>query len=162
MAVPSSGTLSMQDIAQERLNSTYGSGNVSGPISMYNLVNGGNTGGAVTSGNTYPAVNTGCLPNPANRTSNELINVRGAMGDGSPVSLYYNANIGDASNLAAGDILFTDANLTTPATAAVFFASLQTGDSSPKTICGVGDVAFFDVRDTPMAGSISSNGVSCS
>ena len=65
MAVPASGTLSMQDIAQERLNSTYGSGNVSGPISMYNLVNGGNTGGAVTSGNTYPAINTGCTPNPA-------------------------------------------------------------------------------------------------
>ena len=50
MAVPASGTLSMQDIAQERLNNTYGSGSVTGPISMYNLINGGNTGGAVTSG----------------------------------------------------------------------------------------------------------------
>ena len=57
MAVPTNGVLSMQDIAQERLNSTYGSGSVSGPISMYNLINGGNTGGAATSGNTYPALN---------------------------------------------------------------------------------------------------------
>lgn len=64
MAVPSSGTLSMQDIAQERLNNTYGSGSVTGPISMYNLINGGNTGGAVNSGNTYPALNTGCDPHP--------------------------------------------------------------------------------------------------
>ena len=64
MAVPSSGTLSMQDIAQERLNSTYGSGSVTGPISMYNLINGGNTGGAVNSGNNYPALNTGCDPHP--------------------------------------------------------------------------------------------------
>ena len=88
MAVPSSGTLSMQDIAQERLNSTYGSGSVTGPISMYNLVNGGNTGGAVTSGNTYPAVNTGCLPNPANRTANQLTNLTDQMGTANQ-TLYY-------------------------------------------------------------------------
>ena len=162
MAVPTSGTLSMQDIAQERLNSTYGSGNVSGPISMYNLINGGNTGGAVTSGDNYPAVNTGCLPNPANRTANQLTNVRGEMGTSTPVTLYYNSNIGAASNLSAGDILFTDANLTTPATATDFFASLQTGSSATTTICGAGDVAFFDINDTPVAGAISSNGVSCS
>ena len=134
MAVPSSGTLSMQDIAQERLNSTYGSGNVSGPISMYNLVNGGNTGGAVTSGNTYPAVNTGCLPNPANRTANQLTNLTDEMGTANQ-TLYYNSNIGDASNLSAGDFVYTDSSLTTPAY--IIFGT-QTGSSASTTVCGAG------------------------
>ena len=83
MAVPSSGTLSMQSMAQECLYGTYGSGTITGPISMYNLVNGGNTGGGATSGNTYPTVNTGCLPNPANRSSNQLTAVTDQMGAGS-------------------------------------------------------------------------------
>jgi len=64
MAVPSSGSLSMLAIAQERLYSTYGSGTVTGPIPMYNLINGGNTGGGATAGNNYPALNTGCDPHP--------------------------------------------------------------------------------------------------
>ena len=85
MAVPSSGTLSMQSLAQECLYGTYGSGTITGPISMYNLVNGGNTGGGATSGNTYPTVNTGCIPNPANRNSNQLTSVSGAMGTSTPV-----------------------------------------------------------------------------
>ena len=134
MAVPSSGSLSMQDIAQERLNSTYGSGNVTGPISMYNLVNGGNTGGAVTSGNTYPAVNTGCLPNPANRTSAQLPNFIDAMGSFSGTA-YYNANIGVAANLAVGDVLFSDTSLSTPL---YIVYGRQDGSSDTNTICGAG------------------------
>ena len=37
MAVPSSGTLSMLAIAQEALYGTYGSGTITGPISIYDM-----------------------------------------------------------------------------------------------------------------------------
>lgn len=153
MAVPSSGTLSMQDIAQERLNSTYGSGNVSGPISMYNLVNGGNTGGAVTSGDNYPAVNTGCTPNPATRGSLQLTAVRDDMGSNSPVTLFYSAGVGNASNLQVGHILYSDSNLTTPVN---LICALQTGSSATTTICGAGDLA--GCIDTNSNGEITNIG----
>ena len=134
MAVPSSGTLSMQSMAQECLYGTYGSGTITGPISMYNLVNGGNTGGGATSGNTYPTVNTGCLPNPANRSSNQLTAVTDQMGAGS-TTYYYNSNIGAASNLIVGDYLYTDSSLSTPAS--IIFG-VQTGSSASTTICSAG------------------------
>tara|TARA_Y100001972_G_scaffold29909_1_gene36836 strand:+ start:1376 stop:1933 length:558 start_codon:yes stop_codon:yes gene_type:complete len=117
MAVPTTGTLSMQDIAQERLNSTYGSGSVTGPISMYNLVNGGNTGGAVTSGNTYPAVNTGCLPNPASRNAYvqliELIKYTNNVAGTSHTFYIDPSEATSPGDLANGDKLYTDADLTT-------------------------------------------------
>ena len=65
MAVPTSGTLSLKAIAQEALYGTYGSGTITNPIHLYDLVNGGDSAG---SGNSYPTVNTACLPNPATRT----------------------------------------------------------------------------------------------
>ena len=64
MAVPTSGTLSLKAIAQEALYGTYGSGTITNPIYLYDLVNGGNSAG---SGNSYPTVNEDCLPNPAAR-----------------------------------------------------------------------------------------------
>ena len=64
MAVPTSGTLSLKAIAQEALYGTYGSGTITNPIYLYDLVNGGNSAG---SGNFYPTVNEDCLPNPAAR-----------------------------------------------------------------------------------------------
>jgi len=134
MAVPNSGTLSQLALAQECLYGTYGSGTITGPISMYNLVNGGNTGGGATSGNTYPAVNTGCLPNPANRGSNQLTAVTDQMG-ASNVTYYYNSNIGAASNLAVGDYLYTDSSLSTPAS---IIYGVQTGSSASTTICSAG------------------------
>ena len=109
MAVPGSGTLSMLNIAQEALYGTWGSGTITGPISLYDMVNGGNANG---SGNSYPTVNTNCLPNPANRASLQLTNVGQGMERGSR-TLYYNANIGAASNLTAGDYLYTNSSLTT-------------------------------------------------
>ena len=49
--VPSSGTLEMIKIARERRWANYsGNGLITAPISMYNLILGGNTGGAVNSG----------------------------------------------------------------------------------------------------------------
>ena len=138
MAVPGSGTLSMLNIAQEALYGTWGSGTITGPISLYDMVNGGNTNG---SGNSYPTVNTNCLPNPASRSSLQLTNVSQGMGGGAARTLYYNANIGAASNLTAGDYLYTNSSLTT-AEGQTFNA--QPGSSATTTACGAGDTWFFD------------------
>ena len=138
MAVPGSGTLSMLNIAQEALYGTWGSGTITGPISLYDMVNGGNANG---SGNSYPTVNTNCLPNPASRSSLQLTGVRGGMGGSAPRTLYYNASIGAASNLTAGDQLYTNSNLTT-AEGQTFNA--QTGSSATTTICASGGLIFFD------------------
>ena len=63
MGVPSSGTLEMIKIARERRWANYsGNGLITAPISMYNLILGGNTGGAVNSGDTY------LTPNPSSPT----------------------------------------------------------------------------------------------
>ena len=65
MAVPTSGTLTIEGLAQEALYGTYGSGTITAPIFMYDLVNGGNSAG---SGNSYPLINRCCLPNPIDGT----------------------------------------------------------------------------------------------
>ncbi len=148
MAVPSSGALNMLNMAREALYGTWGSGTITGPISLYDMVNGGNTNG---SGNSYPTVNTNCLPNPASRASLQLTNVSQGMGGGSARTLYYNASIGAASNLTAGDYLYTNSNLTT-AEGQTFNA--QTGSSATTTACGAGDVWYFD---TDSSGIIQQN-----
>ena len=57
MSVPTSGALSLRNIARERLYGNYGGGGtITGAVAMYDLLNGGNSGG---SGNTYPAINGG-------------------------------------------------------------------------------------------------------
>tara|TARA_B110000046_G_scaffold85275_1_gene93309 strand:- start:122 stop:664 length:543 start_codon:yes stop_codon:yes gene_type:complete len=57
MGVPTSGALSLRNIARERLYGNYGGGGtITGAVAMYDLLNGGNSGG---SGNTYPAINGG-------------------------------------------------------------------------------------------------------
>lgn len=83
MAVPTSGALSMLDIAQEALYGTWGSGTITGPISMYDMINGGNTNG---SGNSYPTVNTGCTPNPADRGTYNSFTIYD--GSGGIITLY--------------------------------------------------------------------------
>ena len=83
MAVPTSGALSMLDIAQEALYGTWGSGAITGPISMYDMINGGNTNG---SGNSYPTVNTGCTPNPADRGTYNSFTIYD--GSGGIITLY--------------------------------------------------------------------------
>ena len=133
--VPGSGTLSMQSMAQEALYGTYGSGTITGPISLYDMTNGGNTNG---SGNSYPAVNQACLPNPANRSSLTLTAVSDSMGAGS-TTYYYNSSIGIASNLTVGDYLYTDSALTTPTSGVneIIYGN-QTGTAATTTICGSG------------------------
>ena len=151
MAVPASGTLSQLAMAQEALYGTYGSGTITGPISLYDMVNGGNTNG---SGNSYPTINTACTPNPETRGSLQLTAVRDDMGTDSPITLYYSSGIGDASNLQVGHILYTDSNLTTPAD---LTCALQTGETGNSTrICNTGDVA--GCIDTNSSGVITSLG----
>lgn len=66
MAVPSTGTLTMLGIAQERLYNTYGSGTVSDPILMTDLINGGGN-------NNFPALNTSS-PSKPNTTAPHAMN----------------------------------------------------------------------------------------
>ena len=115
MGVPLSGTISMLGLAQEALNGTYGSGTINGPISMYDLINGGNAG----SGETYPAINQNCLPNPANRSYSSFtasiygqlncVNVfyLGSLGSLTNGSQLYSSN-GGATNLTAGNYYVCD------------------------------------------------------
>ena len=116
MAVPTSGSLSQLAMAQEALYGTYGSGTITGPISLYDMVNGGNTNG---SGNSYPTINTGCVPNPADRTYVVMPFVFQGETGRTPVFVEYTyyldsseaATVQDISN---GDTIYTDAALTTP------------------------------------------------
>lgn len=140
--VPASGTLSMQSMAQEALYGTYGSGTITGPISLYDMTNGGNTNG---SGNSYPAVNQACLPNPANRASLVLSQVEEVMVSG-PTNYYYNSSIGDASNLTVGDYLYTDSGLTTVLTAGNWYQGGLTGNTTYH--CNTGLDWWFDTNSS--------------
>jgi hypothetical protein len=64
MAIPTSGQLSILKMAREAKHADYNGSQSMGLISLYDLVNGGQTGGSTVS---YPTVNTGCTPNPADR-----------------------------------------------------------------------------------------------
>ena len=117
MAVPTSGALNMLNMAREALYGTWGSGTITGPISLYDMVNGGNANG---SGNSYPTVNQSCLPNPASRGSYvEMPAVFQGETGRTPVFVEYTyyldpseaATVQDINN---GDTIYTDANLTTP------------------------------------------------
>ena len=118
--VPASGILSMKSMAQEALHGTYGSGTITGSVGLYAMTNGGNQ----NSGDTYPAVNQACLPNPANRSSLTLPNMGSATFSG---TLYYNSSIGDAENLTVGDYIFTDSALTTTTSSGSYGQSMLTG-----------------------------------
>ena len=54
MAVPGSGTLTLLALAQECYYGTYGSGTITGPIVIKDLITGGNSSG---SGMVYPPIN---------------------------------------------------------------------------------------------------------
>jgi len=135
MAVPTSGPLSMKDMAQEALYGTWGSGTITGSIGLYALVNGGNQ----NSGNTYPAINQSCLPNPASRNSSVLAQL---LKSGVTADYYFNQNIGVASDLIVGDELFTDSSLTTTMPAGVYYQSADVNNNDqyfcyvPGGACG--------------------------
>jgi|TARA_R100000030_G_C3218248_1_gene115230 hypothetical protein len=142
MAVPTNGVLSMQSMAQEALYGTYGSGSVTGPISLYDMVNGGNTNG---SGNSYPTINQNCLPNPASRGAYVPFLILKKYTNSSLVSTntYYldPSEAANPENLTNGDILYTDANLTTPVGAhsgtGNVYVQDQPGPSKEQSACGL-------------------------
>jgi hypothetical protein len=105
MAVPTSGALSMKDIAQEALYGTWGSGTITSPISLYDLVNGGNTGG---SGNTYPTVNTNCTPNPADRSYYQITLTLAQSGNEIKTTVYTTRN--PITGLVTNDVLYDFVN----------------------------------------------------
>ena len=72
MAVPSSGTLSMLKMAREAKHGDYNGTQSMGTISMYDMINGGNTNGSTVS---YPTLNTGCSPNPATSYGNVITSI---------------------------------------------------------------------------------------
>jgi len=153
MAVPTSpAVLTMKGLAQEVLYGTYGSGTVTGSIHMYDLINGGNSAG---SGNSYPAINTGCTPNPHTRTALTLATVYTSPSGQPAFTLYYNSTIGAANQLEAGDYLFTNATLTTPAYSGSGVSYKQSAGSASTRICTTQQAIFT----TDSTGKIL--GISC-
>jgi len=105
MAVPTSGALSMKDMAQEALYGTWGSGTITSPISLYDLVNGGNTGG---SGNTYPTVNSGCTPNPVDRSYYQITLKEASYPSAPSHTVYTTRN--PITDLTENDVLYDYVN----------------------------------------------------
>lgn len=105
MAVPTSGVLTMLGLAQEALYGTYGSGTITSPIHMYDLVNGGNSAG---SGNSYPTVNDGCTPNPVDRTYFQITLTLGQTGPVQEVTVFTTRN--PITGLVTNDVLYDFVN----------------------------------------------------
>jgi hypothetical protein len=74
------------------------------------------------------------------------------MGSGSPVTLYYNSNIGNANNLTVGDYLYTNTALTT--VVASLGCALQYGSSATTTICS-DPAGYAGCIDTDSNGAIT-------
>tara|TARA_R110002050_G_scaffold148452_1_gene274648 strand:- start:44 stop:553 length:510 start_codon:yes stop_codon:yes gene_type:complete len=158
MAVPTSGTLELEELAREAYYGQYG-GNattypITGPIFLYDLVNGGNSAG---SGMSYPAVNTSCLPNPADRGSYvEVLQVykytNGTVAG--PFTHYLNpAQAATASAAVNTDILYSNAGLTTTVVAHgsganSYWYQLTTGLSNDQLICGSNIGSAWDTTGT--------------
>ncbi len=144
--VPGSGTLSMKSMAQEALHGTYGSGTITGSIGLYALVNGGNQ----NSGNTYPAVNQACLPNPANRTYNSF--TASIWGQSNCVNVFYSGSLGSLTN---GSQLYSSNGGATTLTAGSYYVC----DNITVFGC-TGNCAAFTINSSNVVTS-NSAGVCC-
>ena len=149
MAVPTSGALNMLNMAREALYGTWGSGTITGPISLYDMINGGNANG---SGNSYPTVNQNCLPNPANRTTTYRAFTIGASGGGT--TTLYSKNTPYAS-ITVGTIIYSNAT-----------GTVYTGGGG--FIAGPSGVAWFGgncacpaFSSNTSTGAITSTGCDC-
>lgn len=98
MAVPSSGQLDMLKLAREKVYDNYNSSSgITTPISMYDLVNGGNTNG---SGVSYDITNTASCSRPNTSTPHSMSEWYGYDHDASTsysatmtVGSYYNSSL---------------------------------------------------------------------
>ena len=106
MAIPvSPAALSMKDIAQEALHGTWGTGTINDPISLYDLVNGGQVKG---SGDSYPAVNDGCTPNPVDRSYYQITLTLAQSGNGRTTTVFTTRN--PITGLVTNDVLYDYVN----------------------------------------------------
>jgi hypothetical protein len=151
MAVPGSGALNMLNMAREALYGTWGSGIITGPISLYDMVNGGQANG---SGNNYPAINQGCTPNPADRSTYNSFTV---YSGGSTVTLYTTVAL---TSVTTGTIIYSSASGTVYTGGGAFIATptniIWFGCSG--TIAQGSCPAFSSNTST---GAITSTGCSC-
>lgn len=85
-------------------------------------------------------------------------------GFSTPVDYYYSSTIGNASNLQIGDIIYTDAALTTPLSSNTGydpFRYLQGGSSATTTVCTASSgITSFVVEEDISSGVIQS-GLTC-
>jgi|TARA_R110000824_G_scaffold370333_1_gene559905 hypothetical protein len=89
MGVPGSGTLSMLKMAREAKHGDYNGSQSMGTISMYDMMNGGNTGGSTVS---YPTLNTSCTPNPTSCETYAAINSATNPASNS-ITVYYRSDV---------------------------------------------------------------------
>ena len=154
MAVPTSGALSMESIAQEALYGTWGSGTITGPISMYDMINGGNSHG---SGNSYPTVNDDCTPNPVDRGYYQITLYEADYPAPPPVTVFTTRN--PITGLVTNDVLYDYVNGSYTA---------WTGASQTNSYWIFGQGTFFGCTssDCPnisvnSSGVVTTNGCQC-
>ena len=158
MAVPLTGPLSQLKLAREAKHADYNGSQSMGVISLYDMVNGGKANGSTVD---YPTVNTGCVPNPADRGNYvEVLQVYKYTNGttAGPFTHYLNpAQAATASAAANTDILYSNASLTTPVAAHgsganSYWYQLTTGLSNDQLICGD---PYGSGWDTVSTGAIS-------
>ncbi len=117
MAIPASGALDFLNMARECAYGTWGSGSITGAISIRDLVAGGNTYG---SGQSYPAINTASSSYPPNTTPVETNSFYSY--DKDAVSLTsFSSSVGTTSSKAVcgqsiGSTYYHDGSGTSPTT----------------------------------------------
>ena len=105
MAIPTSGQLSILKMAREAKHADYNGSQSMGVISLYDLVNGGQTKGSTVS---YPTVNTGCTPNPADRSHYPITLTLAQSGNEIKTTVFTTRN--PINDLVTNDILYDYVN----------------------------------------------------
>ena len=95
----------MLGLAQEAFYGTYGTGVIADPIHLYDLVNGGDSAG---SGDDYPTVNSGCTPNPVDRSYYQITLTLAQSGNGIKTTVYTTRN--PITGLVTNDVLYDYVN----------------------------------------------------
>ena len=147
MAVPTSGPLSQLKMAREAKHADYNGSQSMGTISLYDLVNGGQANGSTVD---YPAVNTGCLPNPANRTYSSF--TASIYGQASCVNIFYSGSLGSLTN---GSQLYSSNGGATNLTAGSYYVC----DNITVFGC-TQNCAAFTINSSNVV-TANSNGVCC-
>lgn len=105
MAIPTSGQMSMLKMAREAKHGDYNGSQSMGVISLYDMVNGGNTHGSTVS---YPTVNDDCTPNPISHDGYHQITLTAATTPGYNVTVFTTRS--PINGLVTNDVLYTYAS----------------------------------------------------